>query len=307
MRRLLSGLFVAAAALVTAIPVLAAADGVALKSHKKAVDAVAISPDGKVIASAGDDGSVLVWDGDKVTATRDGDGTAIEAIAFSPSGALIALGTMYGQVAVWDRTSNKAVFDVKGHDGRVARIAFLPDGKSLLTASWDHDIKLWDATTGKELGKLAGHKYNVHGLVVSADGKQLFSCDAGGNVSRWDVKTRKAGTSYTPNKAECHALALSADGKTLAAGYSDGVVVFVDPATGKEQRRAKVADSVNALAFAGDGKLVVGTQAEELQIVDVAGAVTARKGHDRPITAVAADGKRTVTGSMDMTVRVWTP
>ncbi len=77
----------------------------------------------------------------------------------------------------------------------------------------------------------------------------------------------------------------------LAVGYEDGSVVFVDPEKGKELRRGKVSDAVNSLAF----DALTGAAGQTL------------KGHGRPITSVtfAPDGKRIVSGSMDMTVRVW--
>ena len=65
---------------------------------------------------------------------------------------------------------------------------------------------------------------------------------------------------------------------------------------------------MNSLAFAPDGKLAAATQNEELAMIDGAGAVTTMKGHGRPITSVAfsPDGAHAISGSMDMTVRVWT-
>jgi WD40 repeat protein len=142
-------------------------------------------------------------------------------------------------------------------------------------------------------------------MVMAKDGKALYSCDSNGDVVTW--KANKKDKTYAPSKGECHALALSGDGKSLAVGYGDGAVVVVEPATGKEQRSAKVPDSVNALAFEGDNKTIAaGTQGEELQIIDGANAVTTKKGHSRPITAVAVAGDgRIVTASMDASVHVF--
>ncbi|MEO6774988.1 MAG: WD40 repeat domain-containing protein [Kofleriaceae bacterium] len=299
-----------ASLLVLLVPTFALADSVALKSHKRTVETVAISPDGKRFASGGDDGSVVLWEANSAAATRASE-DPVDAVAFSPDGKLVAIGTQYGGVVVWDPATNKDVATGKG-EGRIVRIAFMPDGKSFYTGSWDQSIRLWDTATGKQKAKLSGPKYQLYGLALSADGKQLFSCNDNGDITAWNTKTNRVGPSYNPvpktsSSGACHAVALSADGKTLAAGYDDGTVVYLEAAGGKELRRAKVADSVNALAFAADGKLVAGTQNEELAIIDGAGAVTTLKGHGRPITSVvvARDGKHVVSGSMDMTVRVW--
>ena len=290
---------------------VAAADSVALKSHTKDVDAVAVSSDGKRYASGGDDGATVVWEGNAAIATRPSEDGAIDAVAFSPNGKLVAIGNQYGQLTLWDPTANKELFSTKGN-GRIVHIAFMPDGKSLYTGSSDQTIRFYDTATGTEKAKLTGPKYQLYGLALSSDGKQLASCYSSGDVTMWSTKTNKVGPTYNPvpkpsSKGACHAVAFSSDGKTLAAGYDDGTIVFMDASTGKELRRAKVADSVNALAFAADGKLAAGTQNEELAIVDGAGAVTTKKGHGRPIldVAFASDGKHLVSGSRDMTVRVW--
>jgi WD40 repeat protein len=289
----------------------ASADSVVLKSHKRDVDTVAASPDGKRLASGGDDGATIVWEANAAIATRESEDGPIDAVAFSPNGKLVAIGNQYGQVTLWDPTANKDLFSTKGN-GRIVHIAFMPDGKSLYTGSWDQTIRVYDAATGKEKAKLTGPKYQLYGLALSSDGKQLVSCYSSGDVTSWSTKTNKAGPTYNPvpktsSKGACHAVAFSPDNKSIAAGFDDGTIVVMDASTGKELRRAKVADSVNALAFATNGKLAAGTQNEELAIVDTAGAVTTMKGHGRPITDVTftSDGKHLVSGSMDMTVRVW--
>jgi WD40 repeat protein len=290
---------------------LASADSVALKSHKRNVDAVGASADGKRIVSGGDDGATIVWEANAPIATRESEDGPIDAVAFSPNGKQVAIGNQYGQVTLWDPTANKDLFSTKG-GGRIVHIAFMPDGKSFYTGSSDQLIRIYDTATGKEKTKLTGPKYQLYGLALSSDGKQLVSCYSSGDVTSWNTKTNKIGPTYNPvpktsSKGECHAVAFSPDNKILAAGFDDGTIVFMDSSTGKELRRAKVADSVNALAFAANGKLAAGTQNEELAIVDTAGAVTTMKGHGRPITdvTVTSDGKHLVSGSMDMTVRVW--
>lgn len=283
-------------------------DPTALK-HKKDVTAVSLSSDGKFIASGSDEGNVIVWDGAAQVAERVSDQGAVKAVAVSPDGKTVAVGSMYGDVTLWERESGKDKFTKRGHEGRITQAVFFADGKRFATSSIDHSVRVWDLT-GAEKAKLMGHKYDVNGVAVSRDGAKAWSCDSNGDVIVWNVaKAKQAGT-YAPSKGNARALTLSADGKVLAVGYEDGAVVFVDPEKGKELRRGKVSDAVNSLAFSPDGKvLAVGTQGEDLFTLDAATGAAGKtlKGHERPVTSVAfsGDGKRLVSGSMDMSVRVW--
>jgi len=288
----------------------AAQESTALKSHSRDVNAVAVSSDGKLIASGSDDNQIIVWDATGASlAKRESDQGPVKAVAFSPDGKLVAAGSSYGDVTLWDRESGKDRYSSRGHGGRVTRVAFLPGGKLFATTSVDQSVKLWDTASGTEKATLKGHKYEVTGLAVTSD--KIFTCDGGGNVTAWSVAKGKELATYELGKGSAaHAVAVTADGKTLAVGLADGTVILADAASGKELRRGKLADSVNALAFAPNGKLLAaGTQDEKLFLFDPATAqvATTLSGHGRPILGVAftPDGTRLISGSMDMTVRIW--
>ena len=133
-------------ALAILLPAAAAsADSVPLKAHKKSVNAVAVSADGKLIASGGDEGNLIVWqqDGAGYAAgpTREIESASehagpILSLAFSPDGKRVASGNMYGKLVVWDHTTKKDLFPtLKAHDGNINQIRFFPDGKTFVTAS----------------------------------------------------------------------------------------------------------------------------------------------------------------------------
>lgn len=126
----------------------------------------------------------------------------------------------------------------------------------------------------------------------------------------WNLAKGKQAAMFQAGKSSARALTLSPDGKALAVGLDDGTVVFLDPANGKELRKGKVSDAVNSLAFSPDGKtLAVGCQSSDLFLLDAATGAAGKtlKGHGRQVNGVAftKDGKRLVSGSADMTVRIW--
>ncbi len=283
-----------------------------MRGHKRDVNAVAVSADGKLVASGSDDNAVNVWEGATLVGTRTSDQGPVKAVAFSPDGKLVVVGSSYGDVSLWDREAKKDLFTKRGHSSRVVQAAFFPDGKSFLTAAWDNTVKVWDTATGNEKSSVK-QGYQVNGVALAANGT-YFVIDSNGGISIYAPQP-KAAKAPKPlvlalHPGDGHAIALSSDGKILAVGYADSQVLLVDTVTQKELRHAKLNDSVNSLAFAPDGKtLAVGTQGEDLILVDVAKgeASGTLKGHGRPILSVAysPDGKKLISGSVDMTARSW--
>ncbi|HEY4329074.1 MAG TPA: WD40 repeat domain-containing protein [Phycisphaerae bacterium] len=291
----------------------AADDSVEFKGHKRDVNSVAISSDGKLIASGSTDGTVKIWDVDgKNTATRTSDQGAITAVAFSPDGKLVAAGSQSGDIIMWERDGEKDRFSKTSGSSRIVQISFLPDGKTFATASMDHTLRIWDTATGDEKATLKAHKYSIAGMALYPDATKSVSIDSNGNLSTWSLSKASEVSTIEPLKSgEGRATAISPDGKTILAGYYDGTVLFLDADTNKELRRVKLPDPINYFAYSPDGKTVaVATQGTDISLLDPATAKTTStlKGHGRPVLQVtwSPDGKRLISGSMDTTLRVWT-
>lgn len=206
--------------------------------------AVAFSPDDKVLASTRDMTWLCLWDTrtGKLLGSLDkyaagiglGNGTiGVQAFRFSPDGKLLAGGVSFGsvvagQIFLWDvsdptRIERKAV--LKGHTQGVWAVAFTPDGRTLISASLDQEIKFWDVATAKELRTLKGHKSRILGMALSSDGKRLLTGDPD-EVKIWDVATGKVTASCKATKLV--GLAISSDDKTLAICTESGTTAIWD-------------------------------------------------------------------------------
>jgi WD40 repeat protein len=215
--------------------------------HKGHLWAVAFSPNGRKLITAGDNNLVYVWDtesGQKLlTLSGHGEGTmdqviyGVMAAAFSPDETLIATAGMDKTARIWDAATGRQLLVLTGHTGGVLSIAFSPDSKNIATGSEDSTVRLWDTKTGVELSKLKGHTDYVWSLAYRSDGKRLASAGSGslgGEVKVWDTTTGKELLSLSGHRGGVQSVAFSPDGKLLASSGYDATMRVWDMNSGKE-------------------------------------------------------------------------
>jgi WD40 repeat protein len=196
------------------------------------VGLMAISPDAKVLATAGmNEKAVTVWDatsGQRLRSLAAGDkpAGAPTSADFSPDGKTLAVGYYSGDLALWNVASGKLNLTVKPMWGSAQWcVQYSPDGKILATVDSNNNIVLVNAATLKAHSMLMkGHTEEIHSVCFNASGSNLISCSFDKTVRVWDTATasliaRMAG----PARFTC--VAVSPDGSELAAGNTANTVV----------------------------------------------------------------------------------
>ncbi len=255
--------------------------------------------------------------GNELRRCSGGHANGVTLVALSPDGKTLAstgFGDSY--ICLWDTATGKALHSRPGHQAAVQYLAVSPDGKRLLTGSGDRTARLWDLTTNKEIRSFSFGIHAAGAVAFAPDGKVL-ACGGGAASSDNVVKLFDADSGMelrTLGKKllAVKSLAFSPDGKRLAAAAAMDKILVWDAANGAEQPPlVHPGQSAVTVAFRPDGKLVSGHFDGTMRLWNVDAsveansvAVTSRSSHT---LTLSADGGAVLTGGADKTTRLFDP
>jgi WD40 repeat protein len=241
-----------------------------LKGHMGPVNCFCLSPDGKSLATGGEDATVRVWSsgtGEQLAVLR-GHSNWITALSFSRDGRFIGSGSDDGTARIWSAYTGELVTVIKGHNSRVIRVEQSPNGTAWVTSSIDGTVRLWQGDAATPLYILKGHQQDIVGLRFSPDGARLITSSKDRTIRLWDTAT--------------------------------GEVVGLKKGTG---------DHMSPVAFGANGTRFAGAMGYNGYVWDAYTGATAAilRGHKGNLRSIVFSprGERVVTASHDGTARIW--
>ena len=285
--------------------------------HKGAVRAIALSQDGRLVATAGEDGTTRLWDADRGTqvAVDLSHPATVWSAAFSPDSRLLATGDEAGAVRLWETATGRQVGASMLHDAPITIVAFLPNGRVLVTAGEDHCAKMWDIPSGSPIGSPLSHRSAVWALAVSPDGRWIATAGRKETNARlWDAATgRSTGRTFSHDQV-VRSVAFSPDGRFLLTASEDRFVALWEVATGERLARFRHRHQVRTATFSSDGRSVLAAGGRSAAVwkiptSPVSGPVPplGQFHHTSPldVAALSPDGGTVLTGSRDGLARLW--
>ncbi|MDY7021648.1 MAG: serine/threonine-protein kinase [Cyanobacteriota bacterium] len=281
--------------------------------------AIAVSPNGQIVASGNTDGTIKVMDiktGDELY-TLSGHSSPVGALAISPNGRLLVSGSGDHTLKVWDLWSGKLVSMLYGHKAWVYGVAFSPDGQTIASVSRDQTLRLWNVETAEEIGQLQGYAEDVQSITFSPDGQTLVSGGSDGTIEVWNWRTRHLLRSLKGHPQAIWSVAITPDGRTLATGSWDRSIKLWDLNRLQSEyfnslpERTLIGhgDKVQSLSFSVDGQtLASGDFAGTIKLwqIHTGGLMGTLKGHKSWVDVeFSPTDNNLVSGSFDDTVKVW--
>jgi WD40 repeat protein len=279
----------------------------------KGVYSLALSPDGKLLATGDHDGQIHLWqiaDGKNLLTFKGHKGIAW-TVAFSPDGQTLASGGHDGLIQLWDTQRGDCLKTLDQHTGIVWSVSFSPDGQTIASASLDTSIRLWDIYLGECVKILHGHTSSVCSVKFSPDGSILASSSQDGDIRLWDISKSICIKTLPGHDTRVCSVQFSPDSKTLASASSDRSVKLWDVSKGT---CIKTFDGhkneVWSLCFSSDGKTIATASYDysvRLWNVELDTCIKIFQGHTSEVYSIifSLDGQNLISASKDSSVRIW--
>ncbi len=279
------------------------------------INAVALSHDGKILASGEDNKSIKLWNlsNQQLITSFPGHTQAITSVIINNNDTILATASDDQTINLWNIKTFAKIYTLTGHTHAVKSLAFHPQRQILASGSWDKTIKIWDINTGLELNTLTVHQLQVNAVAFSPQGQLLASASYDRTVRIWQWEDEKSNllTTLLGHTWGVLTVAFSPNGQVLASGSGDNTIKLWDVNTGELiSTLSGHSWSVVAVAFSSDGDTLISASWDKtvkIWQISTKSEIASLTGHTDSVSSVAMshDARLIASGSKDKTIKLW--
>lgn len=293
-----------------------------LKGHFGKVTAMHWAGDSQALASASQDGKLLVWNAVSTNKLKaiSLKSTYVMAVGMEQSkGNMVACGGLDNLCTVYNLSNPDNAIEMASHDGYLSSCRFLNESK-ILTGSGDSTIIMWDIAAGQPLSNFVEHKNDVMSLAISPKDPNAFcSVSVDKTCKIWDIRQPNKGAMLTfiGHEGDINGVDFMSDGVTFGTGSEDGTArVFDLRAHNEVCKFGKVSDGsegLTSVSFSRSGRILFGGHADSNVLAwDVLSdkaspTFTLHQEHEQHVSCLGVNpkGDALCTGSWDTTLKIW--
>ena len=239
---------------------------------------------------------------------------AITALAISPDGQILATGAGFTEtnIKLWEVPSFRALGELAGHDRWIVDLKFSPDGQTLASGSADQTVRLWDVAAKSSKWVSRRLPQEVWRVGFAPDGRRLFSGSGDGWIHRWSLDAPQAPRDVWCSQAGLEPITVAPDGKQFAGIRQGGVYLGEARDGALASQFPELGTNNTCLLFSSDGQsLFAGTQSGEVQVWSVPGRRLVRtlRGSAEPVRRLRQDaqGRLLVVGQWGKDIQAGFP
>lgn len=238
--------------------------------------------------------------------------SSVQGLQLSPDGRILAVACEDGVIRLLDPSDGHEIRRLRGHEGAVQCVAWSPNGRQVLSGGFDLTVRLWSVASGECIHIFRGHTTHPHVVSFQRERGQYASIDDDRIARLWDAAQAGDGRQWgRPHLFFFGVGNFSPDGRRFAVGCSDGHARVIDLQTWRPVDTWKI-DPMggHGALFSPDGRLIVTigrTSVARIRSAETGQELHGLEGHTDgiPCAAFSPDSSRVVTASWDGTCRVW--
>ena len=273
------------------------------------VTALALHPERPLLAIAGDDHLVRVWNLSEMRCVHflEDHTDWVRALNYSPDGNLLASAGNDHRLILWDSMSGAKIREQLSSGQTLTAICFACSSDQIASVGLGNTLQVFDVSEGTLVRELNCPSIDMRALTFSPCGQHIAAGGRNGRIRVWDSRSGDVVVQYSVHQQRIRGLAFSPDSRWLASCGEDRKVYVFSMDTRDSFMLPRRRNKVLSLVFCGNDRLATGGSDNLVRIWDLAAGIEidSLSGHSGSVAALAYNGELLASAGYDTTVRLW--